>query len=164
MYYSSKVDSDATVYIDVNGVELYNFWREQKSFILQLPKYKVRMIVQNPFSPHFSDMMKNEIMNEESAKDNILKLTREVKRLNESGNNNIEIRWMSFPASITMTRVNNQLYVRARLINATHRDERHFFEKYITEDKPFSTYIQYFEDAWEKFETDLNAQSKFGEL
>lgn len=167
MYNESKKGNDDVVYIDVNGVELFNFWRDQEEFILNLRRFNVRLIVQNPYSKHFSDMMENEIMNEDYAKKNIIDLTKKIKKLNESGklgNNHIEIRWLSFPASITMTRVNNQMYVRSRLINASHLDDYHFFEKYTEGDIPYSTYQEYFNDAWNKCENDIEAMQKYNEV
>ena len=62
----------------------------------------------------------------------------------------IEIRLLDYPASVTTTRINSMLFVRTRLINQTSLSDNSFFEKYTEGDYPFETFKKYFEEAWTK--------------
>ena len=143
--------------MDVMGFELFNFWaahKEQLSELLKNKKLHLRLITQDPTSPFFSDMTDYEGRKMEKCKENIYDLAKTVKdirdNLDENDKQQIEMKWMRFPASITMTRVNNQVYVRARLVDQIYADEISFFEKYYESDRPYQTFMFYFEHSWAK--------------
>lgn len=157
MLQESATDLDGIIRIDVKGMELYNFWTDQKETILKkLGKFHIRLLVQDPYSKTFDEMVRNEGINKEKVTANIVDLTKEILKLKKDGILNdtdrlIEIRWLSFPAAVTMTKVNNQMYVRARLMNANNMNDLQFFEKYKKGDLPFETYSQLFEVEWKSY-------------
>lgn len=155
-------NSDEVLYIDVLGIELNNFWNDQNLLLLGRKNIKLRMIVQDPDSIYFSDIIKNEEFNEKIIRNNIYNLTKRIYSLslNPKNNQKIDIKWISFPASVTITRVNEQLYVRSRIINSSHNDEYHFFEIYQKGDKPYDTFMKYFNDLWNKEDTDCEIHQK----
>lgn len=149
--------------VDVIGLELINFWNDRldeirtqdNRRILLYPNLTLRLLVQDPKSIHFHDMMANEQLPESTVRDNILKVTKNVWEIQSqlSKHQKVEIRWVNFPSSITITRVNEELYVRTRLIDEhLISDEDDFFEKYKKGEKPFSTYMRYFDNAWNLWE------------
>ena len=157
MLQESVTDLDGIIKIDIKGMELYNFWKDQKDVILGLNKFHVRLLVQDPFSDTFVKMVRNEGINQEKVTSNIQAITKDIFKLEEEGKINntdrkIKIRWLSFPASVTMTKVNNQMYVRARLMNSNNMNDLQFFEKYQKGDLPFNTYSKLFNIEWDSFD------------
>lgn len=158
MLQESATELDGIIRIDVKGMELYNFWNDQKETILnKLSKFHIQLLVQDPYSKTFDEMVRNEGINKEKVTANIIALTKEILKLKEDcvlndTDRSIEIRWLSFPAAVTMTKVNNQMYIRARLMNANNMNDLQFFEKYKKGDLPFDTYSQLFETEWKSYD------------
>lgn len=142
------------LYVDVIGMELFNFWKEQGKELFKYEEIQVRLIVQDPNSPFFKGMTTNEQMDSQVVQRNIEELTREIQELKPKlkTTQEIEIRWLYFPASATVTRVNDQLYARTRLIDSTHLDNGNFFEKYVAEEIPFQAFCDYFKNAWQQWD------------
>lgn len=159
MLKESVTEDDGIIRIDVKGMELYNFWKDQKDVIMnEMKHFHIRLLVQDPLSKSFEEMVLNEGVNNDQIKNHIIQMTKEIDKIKkeESIFNNkdriIEVRWLSFPASVTMTRVNNQMYVRTRLMNANNMNDLHFFEKYYKDDLPFETFSTLFEMEWNNYD------------
>lgn len=140
--------------VDVIGLELYNFWNEQGTSLLKHDKIHIRMIVQDPEAPSFKAMIENEQVSADVVKTNIRNLTNTVRKLQTSlgSDQKVEIRWLYFPAAATITRINEQLYIRTRLIDSAHIDDDNFFEKYVQGERPYNAFRDYFENAWNQWE------------
>ena len=151
-----------TLEIDVMGMELINFWTEQRERLLACPNFKLRMLVQDPHSEIFELMAINEQVSYSTTKSNIEKVTKDVisYSVGLSKKQRIELRWLYFPASATLIRINDTVYVRTRLIDSSHVDDDHFFEKYEVGDIPFYSFKHYFSNAWKHCWNDSN----FGKL
>lgn len=158
MLNESATKLDGIIRIDVKGMELYNFWEDQKYTILnEMKHFQIRLLVQDPYSKSFNEMALNEGVNKELITHHIIQMTKDINKLKKEGKFNntdrkIEVRWLSFPASVTMTKVNNQMYVRSRLMNANNMNDLHFFEKYKEGDTPFTTFSALFDMEWKNFE------------
>lgn len=60
----------------------------------------------------------------------------------------IELRWFSGYPTVTMTRLNNVMFVRARFLREATQP-RLFHERYCAEDGlPFRAYLEQFDTAW----------------
>lgn len=151
---SEESKKNKKLYVDVIGMELFNFWKEQGEELFKHEKIHVRLIVQDPNSPHFKGMTTNEQVDSQVVQKNIEELTKEIEELKPrlKRTQKIEIRWLYFPASATVTRVNDQLYARTRLIDSTHLDNGNFFEKYIAGEIPFQAFCDYFKNAWQQWD------------
>ncbi len=158
MLKESVTELDGIIRIDIKGMELYNFWEDQKEIILnQMKRFHIRLLVQDPFSDSFEKMAINEGVNQQKITNNIVHMTKAINELTKNGTLNdtdrkVEVRWLSFPASVTMTKVNNQMYVRTRLMNSNNMNDLHFFEKYYQGDMPFDTFSTLFEMEWRNYE------------
>src|SRR5262249_43518731 len=110
----------------------------------------VRLITQDPESNMF-----NQVCEQESRNPNLMRIDTlwvkdrilEAQRLAKSGLN-LELRWFSGYPTVTMTRLNDVMFVRARFLREATQP-RLFHERYCAEDGlPFRAYLEQFETAW----------------
>lgn len=136
--------------IDVLGLELYHFYNDQFNNLQRYKNMKMRLIVQNPCSKCFSLMIRNEARNYITVVNNIIKLTEDIKKYNDNitdEDEKIEVFWLDYPSSVTITRVEDIMYVRPRFLKEGEGEEDIFFEKYTSEVRNFRAYTNYFDNA-----------------
>lgn len=138
------------IHIDVIGLELYHFYSDQFKNLEKYSQKKVRLIIQNPCGHCFENIIYNEGRNFNTIVKNIVTLTDKIKEYNEKSQSKIELYWIDYPASITITRVEDSMYVRPRFLKEGEGDDDIFFEKYTTDDRRnFNVYMNFFEHAIE---------------
>lgn len=154
------------IHIDVIGLELYHFYNEQFHNLEKYRQKKIRLIVQNPCGHCFENIIYNEGRNYNTIVKNIVNLTDKIKEYNENNDKSkIELYWIDYPSSITITRVEDSMYVRPRFLKEGEGDDDIFFEKYTTEDKRnFNVYMNYFEHAIENAKNPFINDNKLLEM
>jgi hypothetical protein len=145
------------VTIDIIGLSLNRFYHDQWQELARRGNVRVRAIVQHPSQHAIEIIVNQEGRNLEAVQEDILKLTKNCMRMSQvrldAGDipaSEIEVRWFPGFATITMTRINDLIFVRPRFLNEG-RDWPFFFEKYSRrEELNFRAYEEYFEHAWQQ--------------
>lgn len=166
------IPASETIHIDLIGISLYRFFREQLDNLIDKKGVVLRMIVQDPREPSLEIMVKQEGRNQEIVKKEINDLTTYILQrasksparepsnkipaakfsytaFNTKIESQVELRWFPGVASFTMTRINDIIFVRSRFLEEA-QGAPVFFEKYYGKDnKCLLCLAEYFEHAWE---------------
>jgi hypothetical protein len=136
---------------DVFGFTLRPFCQDWLEYLIDRGNCDVRLITQDPYSAMFEQICQQESRNPNIMRTDafwVMDRVRETKRLGKSGLN-IELRWFSGYPTITMTRLNDVMFVRARFLREATQP-RLFHERYCAEDGlPFRAYVEQFGTAWD---------------
>jgi hypothetical protein len=148
--------------IDVAGLTLRPFCRDWLATIIRRGDVRLRLLVQDPIDSVFARVCHQESRETGTMVKDVLWVTRAVLSLADGGavdgwndvvagaGLKVEIRWFSDYPTITMTRVGDVLYARARFLREGASHTRTFFERYSVDDAAaFDTFRSYFEIAWE---------------
>jgi hypothetical protein len=138
--------------IDVMGFSLNRFYSEQWQRLEQRGNVYVRILIQDPLSPTFAWLAKQESRDIQVMMKDAVELSRSIMNKVSScateRNVKLDIRWFSGIPSVTLSRVNDAIFVRARMLNEG-KDAPVFFEHYTIRDgRCFATYSEYFDNAW----------------
>jgi hypothetical protein len=135
---------------DVLGFTLRPFCQDWLQYLIDRGNCHVRLIIQDPKSAMFDEVCQQESRNPSIMRTDALWVTDRVSKtqgLAKSGLN-IELRWFSGYPTVTMTRLNDVMFVRARFLREATQP-RLFHERYCAEDGlPFRAYLEQFETAW----------------
>ncbi len=145
-----KYNKKDVIKVDIIGLELNRFYKDQFENLKKYPNLQMRMIVQNPCSKNFKSIINHEGRNACTVFENIVELTESIKAYNETveEEHQIKLYWMGYPSSVTITRVGNEMYVRPRFLKEGEGGDNMFFEKYFYKyGKTFSVYTDFFEKA-----------------
>lgn len=141
--------------IDVMGLTLEKFYHDQVTLLTERPNVTVRLIVQDPRSPSFSQVASQEKRDVDAMRKATCDLTRQVLALAQGGGGEqrgraaVSIRWYAGCPSLTMTRIKNVLFARPRFIGEADLDSKIFYEKYTEEDGScYEAYVEHFTEAW----------------
>jgi hypothetical protein len=162
------------IYVDMLGVTLHRFYKEALEGLLKDRSSTVRLIVQSPAAQSIKIIADQEGYDSVRLIQEVLELTEFVVRnasqnANEHGLNpadikakftyskpesgttsDIELRWFSEVASVSIIRINDILFVRPRFLDEG-RDAPIFFERYrCSEGRTFRAYEEFFNIAWNR--------------
>lgn len=144
------------IHIDAMGLTLEKFHKEQLERLNTHKDVIVRLIVQSPDDPIFTQLAKQEKRDpvQEAADSKSFTeyvLTQNITHQGNSGNHaDIQIRWFEGSPSVTMLRINDVIFVRPRFLGDTS-EVTVFYEKYSrpNDGRVWEAYSQYFNTAWE---------------
>src|SRR5256714_2332338 len=148
--------------IDVAGLTLRPFCRDWLATIIRRGDVRPRLLVHDPIDSVFARACHQESRETGTMVQDVLWVTRAVPSPADGGavdgwndvvagaGLKVEIRWFSDYPTITMTRVGDVLYARARFLPEGTSHTRTFFERYSWDDAAaFDTFRPYFEIAVE---------------
>jgi hypothetical protein len=148
--------------IDAVGLTLRPFCRDWLATIIRRGDVKLRLLVQDPNGDLFPRVCHQESRETRTMLDDVRWVTRAALQLSageivegwdeviRAPGLAVEIRWFRDYPTITMTRVGDVLYARARFLREGASHTRTFFERYSVDDAAsFDTFRSYFEIAWE---------------
>ena len=145
-----RYNENDVIKVDIIGLELNRFYKDQFENLKKYPNLQMRMIVQDPCSKNFKSIINHEGRNICTVFENIVELTEAIKAYNHTVEEEhwIKLYWMGYPSSVTITRVGNEMYVRPRFLKEGEGGDNMFFEKYFSKyGKTFSAYTDFFEKA-----------------
>jgi hypothetical protein len=135
---------------DIFGFTLRPFCQDWLEYLVEQGNCHVRLITQDPDSNMFDQVCQQESRNPDLMRIDTLWVRDRVlaaQSLAKPGLN-IELRWFSGYPTVTMTRLNDVMFVRARFLREATQP-RLFHERYCAEDGlPFRAYLEQFETAW----------------
>ena len=144
-----EYENDDILSIDIMGLSLYRFYKEQFQNIMKHNNVHMRIIVQNPYAESTKVTIQMEGRDEAKIINEIITVSKAVMEENRN-NSNIEIRWFNDFPSMTLDRVNHTLYVRPRFLEEASGVQM-CFERFTDKDsKVFNIYMNYFEAVWER--------------
>lgn len=138
------------VRVDVMGLTLKPFCSQQVPLLKERPGTTVRVLIQDPTSHIFEAICRQESRDFLSSLEDAVSVTKSMTShaTDTSEDARIEIRWFLRYPSLTMTRVNELWFVRARFLREADKP-RTFFECYTADEgTAYDTYQAYFEAAW----------------
>jgi hypothetical protein len=135
---------------DIFGFTLRPFCQDWLQHLIDRGNCHVRLITQGPRSAMFDQVCQQESRNPTIMRADALWVMNrviEARDLSKAGVN-IELRWFTGYPTVTMTRLNDVMFVRARFLREATQP-RLFHERYCSEDGlPFRAYLEQFETAW----------------
>lgn len=158
----SCVPEQHPIEVDVVGFSLARFFTEQFILLASRPRTSLRIIVQDPQSPAFDLMARHESRAPDLMRQQVAAVTRDFFKLagvskprrwrlfsqSAAQSPRIEFRWFQHPATITMTRINEVIFVRPRAMNEG-ADAPVIFERYAGGmTKVVKIYREQFEMMW----------------
>jgi len=142
--------SSEQVNIDVVGFTLRPFCQDWLEYLANRGNCNLRCITEDPRAPMFAEVCQQESRNQQSMEADALWVAQrisEIRRRSIPGVS-VELRWFSAYPTVTMTRINDVMFVRARFLREATQP-RLFHERYCREDGlPFRAYMEQFETAW----------------
>jgi hypothetical protein len=160
-----SIRKNKQVDVDVIGLSLKQFCFDYLDQLAGRGNVNVRLLIQHPFETTFQLVCHQEGREEKMMLEEVLFVTEKVLSL-EGGsvaavdvnsyvmaqNNNptkVEIKWFPLAPSITFSRLNQVMFVRARYLGEASHPPM-FFERYYQEEgRCFDSYLVYFNNAWE---------------
>jgi len=139
--------------IEVMGLTLRPFVRDQLERIEKKDSAHLRLLVQDPGHATFASVCDQESRDQRRMVEEALTTTKQVLEANHSRGDGkswiAEVRWFSEFPTLTITRVGGVLYARPRFMREAHQG-RVFFERYIVEEgAPFEIHAGHFLAAWD---------------
>lgn len=135
---------------DIFGFTLRPFCQDWLQYLVDRGNCTVRLITQNPKSIMFDEVCEQESRNPSIMRNDALWVANQVMKARQLGKPglNVELRWFSGYPTVTMTRLNDVMFTRARFLREATQP-RLFHERYCAEDGlPFRAYCEQFETAW----------------
>ena len=136
--------------VDVMGLTLKPFCSQQVPLLKQRGNAHLRVLIQDPTNEIFHRICRQESRDVLSSLEDAVSVTASMLESADQAPTDLklEIRWFVHYPSLTMTRVNELWFVRARFLREADKP-RTFFECYTAEEgTAFDTYQAYFEVAW----------------
>lgn len=138
------------VAMDVLGFTLRPFCQDWLNFLTTRGEVHLRLITHDPRSDTFDEVCMQESRNPTLMKEDALWVAdRVLAAVGKHENLKLEVRWASGYPTITMTHLNDVLFVRPRFLREATQP-RLFHERYASEDGlPFTAYLDQFETVWD---------------
>lgn len=162
------IRKDRFLTVDALGLSLKQFFDDFLDTFHDREHGRIRILVQHPGVDTFGLICKQEGREERMVRTEVLGVTEKILQLQKPGINSnrrsddsefhqIEIKWLSVVPSVTLTRFNQVMFVRARYL----REAMHppmVFERYSElEGKSFVAFTSYFQTAWDSGVTPTDA-------
>jgi hypothetical protein len=148
--------------VDVIGLSLKQFCVDFLDELVLRDQISVRLLVQHPFETTFALVCHQEAREERAMLEEVLVITEKILKLSAtmierdiSGTQDIdharkfEIKWFPLVPSITLTRLNQVMFVRARYLEEANHPPMFFETYYQEEGRCFDSYLVYFNNAWD---------------
>ncbi len=137
--------------VEVMGLTLRPFCRDQLATLEARGRCRLRLLTQDPRGSMFEQVCHQESRDLLTMREDVLWVTERAQQLAEASASglSVELRWIRDFPTITMTRVNDVLYVRPRFLREATQP-RVFHERYAVEEGlPFTAYTGHFQTAWD---------------
>jgi hypothetical protein len=158
------------IVVDTLGLSLIQFCDDHLNNFIVRGNSRLRLLIQNPLKDNFTLICQQEGREVLTMMKEILLVTRQILSLSAHGQaagmqasphgllsggtrnakpTKVELKWFDDFPSITFTRLNNVMYVRARYLKEANQPPM-FYEVYYdgVESKCFHSYSSYFDLAW----------------
>jgi hypothetical protein len=162
-----QLHRNSTVYVDSLGLTLKPFCNDHLNRFVRRGNSVVRVLIQNPLEATFSMICDQEGRDEKRMALEVLQVTQQILSLKIHGVGTqvsvssktlkgmqigkptiIELKWFNGFPSVTLTRLNHVVFVRARYLNEANEAPSFFERYYEIEGMPFDAYNRYFDLAW----------------
>lgn len=137
--------------VDVMGLTLRPFCVDQLNLLESRGRCRLRLLTLDPRSAMFEQTCQQESRNMAIMREDILWVGHRVLAARSQGSTGlqVELRWFRDFPTVTMTRVNDVLFVRPRFLREATQP-RIFHERYAVEEGiPFTAYANHFQTAWD---------------
>lgn len=137
--------------VDVLGFTLRPFCQDWLEHLVDRGNCHLRLITQDPRTPMFQQVCSQESRNPDAMRADALWVAERVAEQLVIGRPTVtvEVRWFTGFPTVTMTRLNDVMFMRARFLREATQP-RLFHERYCAEDGlPFRAYKEQFETAWD---------------